>query len=66
MDERKGSVGKGKFDMETLELKIIWVNGTHATVNLGRRIRGQRRQKRADGKAVTEETGVEDASKGCM
>lgn len=37
--------------METLELKIIWVNGTHATVNLARRIRGQRRQKRADGKA---------------
>lgn len=33
MDRRKGSVGKGKFDVETLELKIIWVNGTHATVN---------------------------------
>jgi len=42
--------------VETLELKIIWVNGTHATVNLARRIRGQRRQKRADGKAGTEET----------
>lgn len=57
LDEREGSVGKGKFDMETLELKIIWVNGTHATVNLARRIRGQRRQKRADGKAGIEETG---------
>lgn len=46
MDDRKGRVGKGKFDVEILELEIIWVNGTHATVNLARRIRGQRRQKR--------------------
>jgi len=23
MDERKGKVGKGKFDVETLKLKII-------------------------------------------
>lgn len=51
IDECKGKVGKGKFDVETLELKIIWVNGTHATVSLARRIRGQRRQKQADGKA---------------
>lgn len=52
MSARKGErVGKGKFDVETLELKIIWVNGTHATVSLARRIRGQRKQKRADGKA---------------
>ena len=49
-------MNEGKFDVETLKLKIIWVNGTHATVNLAR-IRGQRRQKRADGKAWTEETG---------
>lgn len=48
IDECKGKVGKGKFDVETFELKIIWVNGTHATVS---QIRGQRKQKRADGKA---------------
>lgn len=36
IDERKGRAGKRKFDVETLELEIIWVNGTHATVNLAR------------------------------
>lgn len=56
MNVREEQIGKGKFDMETLKLKIIWVNGTHATVNSTRRIRGQRRQKRVDGKAKTEET----------
>jgi len=41
----EGAQGKGKekFDMETLEFQIIWVNGTHATLNPARRIRGQRR-----------------------
>lgn len=58
MDERKREerIGEGKFNVETLELKIIWVNGTHATVNPARRIRGQRRQKLADAEAETEET----------